>query len=167
MGDPASFKTLGSGHLGGTVVTTALVPNLGLTIMAGFIEPQQNGEPGAGHSIACNKDEARTLIDLLRKGPKWADIAREKQVGDFAKVIGYVRGDKDQKEYVSVVFVSFSDNSSAVQIEHVIAGSARKFRFEIKQASKFSQQLEYYLNKAIAETTPTPAPDEAKDKLFN
>ena len=167
MGDPASFKTLGNGHVGGTGVTTALVPNTGLTIIAGFIEPQQGGQPGGGHSIACNKDEARILIDLLRKGPKWADIAKQKQVGDFAKIIGYVRGDKDQKEYVAVVFVSFSDNSSAIQVEHVIAGSAKKFRFDITQAEKFSQQLEYYLNKAIAETTPTPVPDQAKDKLFN
>jgi hypothetical protein len=168
MGDPASYINLANGHEGGTVVSTSLSAATGLAVMASLIEPGQNGKPGGGHGIMLTPQQAGRLIHLLRKGPEWAAIAEENQVYDYAKTVGYVRGKEGDKETVSVVFVSLADKTMSLQLEHQIAGNAKKFGFEINAALKFSNQLLHFLAAAGSEFAPgNPAGDAEKDKLFN
>ena len=168
LGDPAFFISVGSGRQGGTYVQTSLVPGKGLQVIASLVELAQAGQPGSGDALVLTQEQTQTLIGLLRKAPKWSEIAKANAVGDYSKLIGYVQGSKGDDNRIEVVFVSLSDNSTAVQIEHYIAGRAKKFRFKIRQGEKWAEQLQHFLNVAIAETTAMPENrgDPEKDKLF-
>ena len=168
MGDPAPYLNLGTGHEGGTVVTTVLNPQTGLIVMASLIEPGQNGQPGGGHGILLKPQEAALLINLLRKGPSWQKIARDNKVFEYSKTVGYLRGKEGDANSVSVVFVSNADQSMFMQLEHLIAGKSKKYRFNIDAGLKFSNQLLHFLASAGSEFAPdNPEGNADKDKLFN
>ena len=168
LGDPAVYTNLGNGRTGGTVVTTSLNTQSGLTIVASLVEPGQNGEAGSGHGILLAPQETGNLIQLLRKGPSWVKIAQENGVADYSKTVGYVRGAKGNEETVAVVFVVSADQTTALQLEHQIGGKTKRYKFAINSALKFSSQLLHYLASAGSEFAPeNPTGDAETDKLFN
>ncbi len=168
MGDPALYINLASSAQGGTVVSTVMNPQTGLVIMASMVEPGQNGQPGGGHGILLKPQEAAKLINLLRKGPTWANIATENNVSDYSKTVGLVRGEAGKNDAVSVVFVVSSDNKMSMQLEHQVAKQSKKFQFDVVAAMKFSNQLLHFLASAGSEFAPeNPKGDAEKDKLFN
>ena len=167
LGDPALYRNLGTGLQGATVVSTVVAPTSGLIIMASLIEPGQNGAPGGGSALMFKPQEAAKAINLLRKGPRWANIATDNNVTNYSKTVGYIRGNEGDQETVAVVFVVSADNQMSMQLEHVIGGKAKRYQFGINAAMKFSNQLLHYLASAGSEFAPdNPEGDAEKDKLF-
>ena len=168
MGDAAIYTNLASGLTGGTVITTFAHPTIGLILNTSMIEPRQNNNPGGIHALQLKPQEAAKLINLLRKGPTWANIATENNVSDYSKIVGVVRGEVGTNDAISVVFVVSSDNKMSMQLEHQITKSSKRFQFGIVSAQKFSNQLLHFLATISTEFAPeNPEGDAEKDKLFN
>ncbi len=168
LGDPAIFINIGSKRKGGTVVISSLVPTIGPVITVGLLEPGQNGSPSVQQGLFMNLEETAKFISYLRKGPNWAETARENNVFGYSKSVGEVKMAYGSTEKTELVFVSTKDQSITMQLELTIAGSPIKYRFEMAAAQKFANQLQHFHDNAEPAVAPeNPKGDAEKDKLFN
>jgi hypothetical protein len=167
IGDPAQVTDLSTDRIGFTHCSTFPDKNRGLLLMASIVIPAQDGAEGGGHGMMLSVDQARDFIANLRKGPEWAEVARENKVGLFSKAIGDVIGTDGEAEHLSIKFVSDEDSNGSVRIEHVLGGVTRAFGMGINPAVKFAAQAEHALETALAQTPESaPAEDAEKSKLF-
>ncbi len=168
LGDPAPFVNIGSDRLGGTVVISSLVPNIGPVITVSLLEPGQNGTLSVQQGLFMNLEETAKLISYLRKGPNWEKTARENKVFGYSKTIGEVNMAYGSTEKTELVFVTTEDQSIFMQLEVTIAGNPIKYRFEMSAAQKFANQLQHFHDTATPAKAPeNPKGDKEKDKLFD
>jgi hypothetical protein len=166
LGDPVQFKNIGSQTVGFTHVSTSLIEGMGLTIMAGLIEPAQDGKPGGGDSLMLNPTQALALVGALRKGPEWNDVAKANLVGEYAKDVEVFLGQADG-DHSKVVFVTDADSNGAMHIEKRVSGVWKKYLFSINASQKFANTIEHHVLTMLEDQpAATPEGDAEKDKLF-
>ena len=168
LGDPTPFTQLGLDREGYTYVSHSLTEGFGMTVNFSLIVPLAEGEAansGGGH-LMMKLDEAEKMAAALRKAPEWAKVAKENEVGEYAKDIDIFMGDENG-DHSKIVFVSNAENEGSIHIEQQIAGQWKKFRFSINGSQKAADTVEQFVEKAKYEMTPdTPKGDAEKDKLF-
>ncbi|MEM8540039.1 MAG: hypothetical protein AAGF25_03710 [Pseudomonadota bacterium] len=166
MGDPAQFKNIGSQMVGFTHITASLVDGMGLTIMTSLIEPAQNDKPGSGDVLMLNPTQALAMVGALRKGPEWAEVAKENAVGEYAKDVEIILGEADS-DHTKIVFVADADSNGSMHIEKRVSGVWKKFLFSINASQKLANSIEHHLLTMLEDQpAATPEGDAEKDKLF-
>lgn len=166
LGDPAQFKNIGSQMVGFTHITASLVDGMGLTIMTSLIEPAQNDKPGTGDALMLNPTQALAMVGALRKGPEWADVAKENAVGEYAKDVEIILGEADS-DHTKIVFVADAESNGSMQIEKRVSGVWKKFMFSINASQKLADSVEHHLLSMLDDQpAATPEGDAEKDKLF-
>lgn len=166
LGDPVQFNNIGAKTVGFTHVSTSLIEGMGLTIMAGLIEPAQDGKPGGGDSLMLNPTQALALVGALRKGPEWNEVAKENSVGEYAKDVEVILGSADG-DHTKLVFVSDANSKGAMHIEKRVSGVWKKYQFSINAAQKLASTVEHHVLTMLEDQpAATPDGDAEKDKLF-
>ncbi len=166
LGDPAQFLNIGSRMTGFTYISTTLAEGQGLLLMASLIEPAQNDKPGSGDVVMLNPAQALAMVGALRKGPEWAEIAKQNAVGEYAKDVEILTGEADS-DHTKIVFVTDASSDGVMHIEKRIAGIWKKYRFSINAAQKLANAVEHHVLTMLEDQpAATPKGDAEKDKLF-
>lgn len=72
----------------------------------------------------------------------------------------------DPRDFKAVNFNSYEDGSTSVQLEHAVAGFARRFNFSLEDAEKLSKSLDSTIEYAKTRLEKRDLGTESKDLLF-